>query len=396
LSVLNYFNGEGEFMDFQLTEEQRAIQEMVRDFAEKEIAPRAAEIDKCDKHPADIFEKMGAQGLLGLPFPEQYGGGGADTLSQALAVEEIARASGAIGLTYAAHLSLGCAPIFMFGSEEQKKKWLVPLCKGEALGALALTEAKGGSDLAGSVTTTATLKGNEWIINGSKMYVTSGAVARSINTLCITDKSKGHRGLSLLLIPRDAPGLVVGKVEEKMGLHGSLTTQVFFEDCRVPKENLLGKEGEGFRQAMITLDGGRIGIGAMALGLGRAALEASIKYARERVAFGKPIAELQAIQWMIADAAMELEAARLLVMKAAHLKDKGQSFSTEAAMAKLYASEAADRACWKAIQIHGGAGYLRDFPVERYYRDNRLTTIGEGTSEILRHVIARNILRAQE
>ncbi|MDE3088014.1 MAG: acyl-CoA dehydrogenase family protein [Chloroflexota bacterium] len=381
-------------MDFQLTEEQRAIQEMVHDFAEKEIVPRANEIDQCDEFPADLFRKMGEQGLMGLPFPAQYGGGGADMMSQALAVEEVARASGSVGLTYAAHLSLGCAPIYNFGTEEQKKKWLTPLAQGEALGALALTESKGGSDLAGSVATTAVLKGSEWILNGSKMYVTSGAVARSINALCITDKGKGHRGLSMILVPRSTPGLVIGKVEEKMGLHGSLTTQIFFEDCRVPKENLLGAEGAGFKQAMITLDGGRIGIGAMALGLGRAALEASIQYAQERQAFGKPIADFQAIQWMIADAAMELEAARWLVAKAAYLKDKQEKFSQEAAMAKLYASEAADRACWKAIQIHGGAGYLRDFPVERFYRDNRLTLIGEGTSEILRMVIARNILKA--
>lgn len=382
-------------MDFQLTEEQRAIRDMVHEFAEKEIAPHAAEIDKSDEHPAHIFEKMAAQGLMGLPIPEQYGGGGADTLSQALAVEEISRVSGSIGLTYAAHVGLGCMPIYLFGTEEQKQKWLVPLAKGEALGALALTEAKGGSDLAGSVSTTAVLKGDEWILNGSKMYVTSGAIARSITTLCITDKAQGHRGLSMIIVPRDAPGLVIGKVEEKMGLHGSLTTQVFFEDCRVPKENLLGKPGEGFKQAMITLDGGRISIGAMALGLGRAALEASVKYAQERYAFGKPIADFQAIQWMIADTSVELEAARLMVAHAAYLKDTGQRFSHQAAMAKLFASEAADRACWKAIQIHGGAGYLRDFPVERFYRDNRLTLIGEGTNEILRMVIARNILKSQ-
>ncbi len=381
-------------MDFQLTEEQRAIQEMVREFAEKEIAPRAAEIDKTDEFPADVFAKMGAQGLLGLPYPEEYGGGGADTVAQALAIEEISRVSGSVGLTYAAHLSLGCGPIYLFGTEEQKRKWLVPLARGEGLGSLALTETKSGSDLAGSVDTTAVLKGDEWILNGTKMYVTSGAVARSIIVLCATDKSKGHRGLSMIIVPRDAPGLVIGKVEEKMGLHGSLTTQIFLEDCRVPKENLLGIEGEGFKQAMITLDGGRIGIGAMALGLGRAALDASIKYAKERHAFGKPIADFQAIQWMIADSTVELEAARLLVMHAAYLKDTQQKFSQQAAMAKLFASEAADRACWKAIQIHGGAGYLRDFPVERFYRDNRLTMIGEGTSEILRMVIARNVLRA--
>ena len=383
-------------MDFQLTEEQSAIQEMVREFAEREIGPRAAEIDKSDEFPVDVFKKMAAQGLMGLPFPEKYGGGGADTMSQALAVEQVSRSSGSIGLTYAAHLSLGCAPIYNFGTEEQKKEWLVPLTQGAALGALALTESKGGSDLAGSVATTAVLRGNEWVINGSKMYVTSGAVARSIITLAITDKTKGHRGLSMILIPHDAPGLVIGKLEEKMGLHGSLTTQVFFEDCRVPKENLLGVEGAGFKQAMTTLDGGRIGIGAMALGLGRAALDASIKYALERQSFGKPIAEFQAIQWMIADSSMELEAARLLVAQAAYLKDTQQKFAQQAAIAKLYASEAADRACWKAIQIHGGAGYLRDFPVERFYRDNRLTLIGEGTSEILRMVIARNILKAAE
>ncbi|MBI5300507.1 MAG: acyl-CoA dehydrogenase family protein [Chloroflexi bacterium] len=382
-------------MDFQLTEEQRAIRDMVRDFAEKEIAPRAAEIDRTDEFPADIFRKMGEQGLLGLPYPEEYGGGGADTVSQALAVEEISRVSGSVGLTYAAHLSLGCGPFYLFGTEAQKKKWLVPLARGEGLGALALTEAKGGSDLAGSVTTTAELRGNEWIINGSKMYVTSGAVARSITTLSITDKAQGHRGLSMIIVPRDAPGLVIGKSEEKMGLHGSMTTQVFFEDCRVPKENLLGALGTGFRQAMQTLDGGRIGIGAMAVGLGQAALDASIKYAQERQAFGKPIGDFQAIQWMIADMSVELQAARLMVMQAATLRDNKQAFATQAAMAKLFASEAADRACWKAIQIHGGAGYLRDFPVERFYRDNRLTMIGEGTSEILRMVIARNVLKNQ-
>ena len=382
-------------MDFQLSEEQRAIRDMVHDFAEKEIAPRANDIDKSDEFPADVFEKMAEQGLMGLPIPEEYGGGGADTMSQALAVEQVSSASGSVGLTYAAHLSLGCMPIYNFGTEAQRKEWLTPLAKGEALGALALTESKGGSDLAGSVATTAVLKGDEWIINGSKMYVTSGAVARSITTLCITDKSQGHRGLSMILVPRDAPGLVIGKVEEKMGLHGSLTTQVFFEDCRVPKANLLGKPGEGFKQAMITLDGGRIGIGAMALGLGRAAMEASVKYAQERNAFGKPIADFQAIQWMLADMSVELEAARLMVAQAAYLKDMKQPFSQQAAMAKLFASEVADRACWKAIQIHGGAGYLRDFPVERFYRDNRLTLIGEGTSEILRLLIARGILKNQ-
>ncbi len=380
-------------MDFDLTNEQRAIRDAVREFAENEIVPRAAEIDRTDEFPAEIFRRMGAQGLLGLHIPETYGGAGADTIAQALAVEEISRASGSVGLTYAAHLSLGCSPIFNWGTEAQKQKWLTPLARGQGLGALALTEAKGGSDLAGGVQTMATRAGNEWILNGTKMYVTSGAICRSINVLCRTDAAPGHRGLSMIIVPRETHGVVIGKVEEKMGLRGSLTTQVFFEDCRVPHENLLGKAGEGFKYAMITLDGGRIGIGAMALGMGRAALEASIKYAHAREAFGKPLAEMQAIQFMIADNAMELDAARLLILQAADLKNRGHAFTTEAAMAKLFASEAADRACFNAIQIHGGAGYLRDFPVERYYRDNRLTLIGEGTSEILRHVIAREILK---
>ncbi|MBI3742211.1 MAG: acyl-CoA dehydrogenase family protein [Chloroflexi bacterium] len=381
-------------MDFQLTEEQRAIRDAVREFAEKEIMPRAAEIDRTDQFPAEIFQKLGAHGLMGLHIPEAEGGAGADTISQALAVEEISRASGSVGLTYAAHLSLGCSPIWNWGTNAQKKKFLAPLARGEGIGALALTEPKGGSDLAGGVQTTATLQGNEWVINGSKSFVTSGAIARSINVLCKTDPTQGHRGMSIIIVPRETRGVVIGKVEEKMGLRGSVTTQIFFEDCRVPQENLLGEQGKGFYYAMTTLDGGRIGIGAMALGLGRAALDAAIKYAQERVAFGKPIADLQAIQFMIADSAMELDAARLMIYRAADLKQTGKKFATEAAMAKLFASEAAERACFKAIQIHGGAGYLRDFPVERFYRDNRLTLIGEGTSEILRHVIAREILKA--
>ena len=242
----------------------------------------------------------------------------------------------------------------------------------------------------------ARLVGGEWVINGSKMFVTSGKIARSIVTLCRTDDNPGHRALSLIIVPHNAPGLKIGKVEEKMGLHTSLTTQIFFEDCRVPRENVLGTPGEGFYQTMRTLDGGRVGIGALSVGLGQAALDASIKYAKEREAFGQPIANFQAIGNMIADSAMELEAARLLVLRAAWIKDQGKRFTLEAAQAKLFATEAADRACWKAIQIHGGAGYLKDFPVERYYRDNRLMLIGEGTSEIQRMIIARDILKLEE
>lgn len=381
-------------MDFHFTEEQRAIRELAREFAKKEIAPCAAEWDRTREFPAALYEKMGAQGLMGLPFPEEYGGAGADAISLALAIEEIAKADGSVGLNYAAHIGLGATPIYLFGSDEQKKKWLTPLAKGQGLGSLALTEPSGGSDLAGSVKTTARLDGDEWVLDGAKQYVTSGKVARSIIVLCKTQEGKGHRGLSLVLVPRDAPGLVIGKLESKMGLHTSLTTQVFFEECRVPRENLIGEAGKGFRYTMQVLDGGRIGIAAMALGLGQAALEASLKYAQERSAFGKPIAEFQAIQHMLADSAVELEAARLLTYKAAVLKQNGKPFSLEAAQAKLFATEASDRACWKAIQIHGGAGYLSDFPVERYYRDNRLLLIGEGTSEVQRMIIARMLLHA--
>lgn len=379
-------------MDLTLTEEQRAIRDLARTFAKQEIAPYAAEWDRTREFPTEMYHKLTDAGLMGLPFPERYGGAGADAISLALAIEEISKADGSVGLTYAAHIGLGATPIYLFGSEAQKEQWLTPLAKGEGLGSLALTEPSGGSDLAGSVKTTARLDGDEWVLNGSKLYVTSGKVARSILVLCRTDEMQGHRGLSLILVPHDAPGLVLGKLESKMGLHTSLTTQVFFDNCRVPRANLLGDAGKGFRYTMQVLDGGRIGIGAMALGLGEAALDASLTYATQRQAFGKPIADFQAIQQMIADSAMELQAARLLIYKAAALKDKGKPFSTEAAQAKLFATEASDRACWKAIQIHGGAGYLTDFPVERYYRDNRLLLIGEGTSEVQRMIIARALL----
>ncbi len=383
-------------MDLELSEEQRAIRDLARQFADKEIRPCAVEWDRTGDFPAEVYRRMGEQGLMGLPFPEKYGGAGADAISLALAIEELGRADGSIGLTYAAHIGLGSTPIFLFGTEEQKHKWLAPLARGEGLGALALTEPKGGSDLAGAVKTTARLDGDEWVINGSKLYVTSGKVARSIVTLCRTDPEAGHRGLSLIIVPHDAPGLKIGKLEDKMGLHTSLTTEVFYEDCRVPRENILGEPGQGFRQTMQVLDGGRVGIGALSLGLGEAAHEAAVKYAHAREAFGHPIADFEAIQNMIADSAMELEAARLLVYRAAARRQQGQRYSVEASQAKLFASEAADRACWRAIQILGGAGYLRDMQVERMYRDNRLMLIGEGTSEVQRMIIARNILKLSE
>jgi alkylation response protein AidB-like acyl-CoA dehydrogenase len=364
---------------------------MVRDFAEKEIRPIAKEIDATGQFPWEVVRKMGGLGLLGLPIPEEYGGSGADTVSYAIAVEEISRVSGSIGITLAAHTSLGLYPIYRFGSEEQKQKYLPRLAAGQGLAAFGLTEPEAGSDAA-AVKTTAVLDGDQWVINGTKTFITSGSIADVLVIAVVTDKAAGSRGISNIIVEKGTPGFRPGRDEDKMGLKGSVTSQLFFEDCRVPKENLLGKPGEGLKQFLITLDGGRVSIGAMALGLAQGAFEAAVKYSQERVQFGQPICEFQAIQWMIADMATEIEAARLMVYRAAWLKDKGVRFTKEAAMAKLFASEAAERACFKAIQIHGGYGYIREYDVERIYRDNRLTTIGEGTSEIQRLVIARRVL----
>lgn len=380
-------------MDFELTEDQRMIRDMVRDFAQKEIAPIAAEMDRTEEFPWPVVRKMAGLGLLGLPIPEKYGGAGADTVSYAIAVEEVSRASGSLGITLAAHTSLGAYPIYLFGSEEQKHTYLPPLASGEGLGAFGLTEPGAGSD-AGATKTTAVRDGGGWLINGQKTFITSGSVARTLVVSAVTDRSKGTRGISSFIVPTSAPGFQPGRNEDKLGLRASITSQLFFNDCRVPAENLLGQEGDGFRQMLITLDGGRISIGAMAVGLAQAALDASLRYSKERVQFGQSISSFQAIQWMLADMATEIDCARLMVYRAAWLKDQGKRFTREAAMAKLFASEAADRACNKAIQIHGGYGYTRDYPVERYWRDARLCEIGEGTSEIQRLVIARTLLGA--
>ncbi len=380
-------------MDFALTEEQQMIRKMVRDFAEKEIMPIAPETDKTGEFPWETIRKMGRLGLLGLPIPEEYGGAGADNVSFAIALEEIARACGSTALTLDAHTSLASEPIYFFGTEEQKQKYLVPLARGEKLGAFGLTEPASGSD-AGATQTRAVLDGDEWVINGQKIFITNGSIADVVIITAVTDPEKGTRGISSFIVEKDTPGFRAGRDEEKMGLKGSVTSELFFEDCRVPKENLLGKEGEGFKQFLITLDGGRIAIAAMALGLAQAAFEKAVAYSKERVQFGQPIANFQAIQWMIAEMAAELDAARLLIHRAAWLKDRGVRFTKEAAMAKMYASEAAERACHKAIQIHGGYGYTKEYEVERIYRDQRLCTIGEGTSEIQRLVIARQVLGA--
>jgi butyryl-CoA dehydrogenase len=378
-------------MDFRLTEEQRMIRRMVRDFAEKEIAPRAEEIDETDRFPDALFRRMGELGLPGLPFPEAYGGSDGGYTSLVIALEEIARVSGSMAITLDAHTSLCSEPIYLFGSEEQKRKYLVPLARGEKIGAFGLTEPQAGSD-AGATRTRGVRDGGEWVINGQKIFITNGSVADVVVITAMTDLEKDTRGISAFIVEKGTPGFQVGRDEKKMGLRGSVTSELFFEDCRIPAENLLGKEGEGFKQFLATLDAGRVAIAAMAVGLAQGAFEKAVLYAKERVQFGQPIAEFQAVQWMIADTATEIEAARLMVHRAAWLREHGERFTKEAAMAKLFATEMSERACYKALQIHGGYGYVREYEVERMYRDQRLCAIGEGTSEIQRLVIARRVL----
>lgn len=377
-------------MDFDLTAEQQAIRSAVREFAEREIAPRARHVDETGEFPAETFRKMGELGLMGLPFPEEYGGAGADSVSTAIAIEEVARACGSTALAYAAHIGLGCAPIAMFGTEEQKRRFLKPAAEGRHMAAFALTEPHAGSD-AGATRTVARLEGDEWVISGQKMWITNAPVAGHLIVTAVTDPGERH-AISALIVPAGTPGLSFGKHEPKMGLRGSVSTAVLLDEVRVPRENLLGQRGRGFVQFLQVLDGGRIGIGAMAVGLAQAAYEAAAAYARERTAFGKPIGAFESVSNMIADMALGLHAARLLVYQAAWLKDQGRPYSQEAAMAKLYASEVGEKICRDAIQVLGGYGYSSEYPVERIYRDQRLLTIGEGTSEILRVVIGRHVL----
>ncbi|MBE3119547.1 MAG: acyl-CoA dehydrogenase [Candidatus Atribacteria bacterium] len=378
-------------MDFQLTEEHVLIKNMVREFAEKEIAPRAEEIDATDQFPADIFQRMAELGLLGIPFAEAYGGAGGDYLSLIIALEEIARVSGSVAIILDAHTSLCCEPIYLFGTEAQKQKYLLPLARGEKIGAFGLTEPHAGSD-AGATRTRAVRDGDEWVINGQKLFITNGSIADVLVITAKTNPDKGTRGISSFIIEKGTPGFQVGRDEKKMGLKGSVTSELFFENCRIPAENLLGREDEGFKQFLTTLDAGRLAISAMAVGLAQGAFDRAVAYAKERVQFDRPIAQFQAIQWMIADMATDIEAARLMVNRAAWLKGQGAHFSKEAAMAKLFATEVSERVCYKAIQIHGGYGYVREYAVERMYRDQRLCAIGEGTNEIQRLVIARQIL----
>jgi len=377
-----------------LQEEHLQVREMARRFADEVVAPQARELDETEMFPAEIVRQMGELGFLGLPYPEAYGGAGLDTLAYVIAVEEIARACGSTALTLAAHVSLGCGPVAAFGTEEQKQKFLTPMAKGVALGAFGLTEANAGSDAAGTQTRAERVPGG-WRVNGSKIYITNGSVAKYITFTARTDASHGTKGISAFIMDTATAGFKVGKKEKKMGLRGSDTVEVVFEDCFVPEENLLGDPSGGFTAFMRTLTGGRISIGALALGLAQGAFEHSLKYAKERRQFGQPIANFQAIQFMLADMASKIEASRLLVYQAAMLRDRGHDYVKQASMAKLFASEAAMWVTDKAIQIHGGIGYCRDVPVERMHRDAKLMEIGEGTSEIQRLVIARELLRGQ-
>ncbi len=378
------------FMNFDLTSEQNMILKTIREFAIEEVEPGALERDRTKQFPLEVFRKMADLGLMGLPFPEEYGGAGADTISFAIVTEELSKACASTGITYSAHISLGGAPLYLFGSEDQKQKYLVPICTGESFGAFGLTEPNAGSD-AGGTRTSAIKKDGEYIINGNKCYITNASYAKHLALTAITGEKDGKKEISAIIVPTDAEGFKVIDNYEKMGLHASNTTELILEDVRVPAEHLLGKEGEGFKQFLITLDGGRIGIGAMAVGIAQAAYERALKYAQERQQFGRALSHFQAIQFKLADMAMKIELARNMVYKAAWLKDQGRPFSKEASMCKLYASEICMEITDQAVQIHGGYGYMKDYHVERYMRDGKLTEIGEGTSEIQRMVIARQI-----
>ncbi len=377
-------------MDFNLSEEQKLFQKTIREFCERELKPIANKIDKEEYFPDDLYKKMGQMGLMGMTVPQEYGGAGIDRVSYMIALEEISRICGSTGLTVEAHNSLGVGHIYEHGTEDQRKKYLPKLCSGGGFAAWALTEPNAGSDAA-STQTTAVLKNDEWIINGAKQFITTGDIADVCTVMAMTDKSKGAKGISAFIVEKGTPGFKVGQLEDKLGLRGSRTAQLFFEDCHVPKDNLLGKENFGFIGAMNILDRGRTAVGAMSVGIAQAAFEDSLEYAKQRQQFGRPIGKFQAIRWKLADMATEIEAARLLVHRAAFMEDQNIRFTKEASMAKLFASEIAMRATNNAIQILGGYGYTREYPAERYFRDIKLCTIGEGTSEVQRMVIARQL-----
>ncbi len=378
-------------MDFQLTDTQQQIRDLAREFAQKEIAPIAAKIDETGEFPVETVRKMGELGLMGIEIPEAYGGAGLDTICYVLAMEEISKVCASHGTIMSVSNSLVCLGLKLFGSEEQKRQYLVPIASGKKLGAYSLTEPQSGSD-AGNMKTTAVRQDGDYLINGRKSWVSSGPYADYILLFCTTDRSKGSKGTLAFIVDTTKPGFARGKIEPKLGIRASATCELFFENYCAPLETRLGEEGEGFKIALTILDSGRIGIAAQALGIAQAAYEASVAYAKEREAFGAKIGEFQAIQWMIADMATRIEAARLLVYNAALKKMRGERFSKESSMAKVYASETAMWVTTKAIQIHGGMGYSKELPIERYFRDAKITEIYEGTSEIQRLVIARNVL----
>lgn len=379
-------------MDFQLTDEQLQLQSTVRDFAAREIAPHVMEWDEASHFPMETIKQLGKLGLMGCIFPDEFGGAGFGYIEYVIAIEELSRVDGSVGIIVAAHTSLCTNHIFLAGSADQKQRYLPRLARGEHIGAWALTEPNSGSDAAGA-RCTATRKGDRWLLNGTKTFITNGAYANVVVVVAVTDKSVGTRGLSAFIVERGTPGFRHGKKENKLGLRASDTSELIFEDCEIPAENLLGREGEGFIDAMRVLDGGRISIAALGLGMATGAYQCALRYSRQRKQFGHPISDFQAIQWKLADMATEIDAARLLTMRAAWLKDHHRKTTLESSMAKLYTSEVAVRAANEAVQIHGGYGFIKDYPAEKFYRDVKLCTIGEGTSEIQRMVIARQLLQ---
>ena len=382
-------------MDFQLTEEQKMVRDMARKFAEAEIRPKAAELDEKHEHPAEIVRQLGELKMLGIAVPEEYGGGGMDNVSYALALIEVSKGCASTGAIMSVNNSLYCYPVMAYGTHEQKSKYLYPCASGEKIGCYGLTEANAGSDPA-SMRTTAVKDGDEWVINGEKKFITNGNVSSYCVTAAVTEKGKGYKGISSFVMDLDnTPGFKVGRVEDKLGILASGTAELIFEDARVPADALLGAEGEGFKQMLSTLDGGRIGIAAQALGIGRAVLQEALEYAKTREQFGQPISSFQAIQWKLADMATELDAAELLTLRAAWLEDHNKPYEKEAAMAKLYASDATMRAAVEGVQILGGYGYCKEYPMERHMRDAKICQIYEGTNEIMRLVIARNLIKGR-
>ncbi len=379
-------------MDFRLSEEHKLVRDTARDFAQSVVAPRAAEIDEEEEFPWDIWKQAAELGFTGITVPEEYGGAGMDTLSYVLMGEEISKACASTAIVLGVQVSLVCEPILRWGSEELKRKYLVPLAKGEVVGCMAMTEPNAGSDV-GGIRTKAVLDGEEWVLNGTKLFISNAKEAGIAIVFAQTDPGRGKRGFSAFVVEADTPGYQVTKKEKKLGIRGSSTCEIVLEDVRVPKENVLGAPGDGFKIGMWTLDGGRILVAAQAVGIAQAALDAAVNYSKERNQFGRPISSFQGLQFMLADMATELEAARLLTYKAACLKDAGEDYVMVASMAKLKAAEVSEFVTSKALQIHGGYGYIKEFPLERYWRDARITQIYEGTSEIQRLIIARRLLR---